>query len=163
MKEQLSSNIEDYLETIVMLKHKSKVVRVKDIAKKMRVTMPSVHSALCTLKNQKLVNHEKYGYVELTEKGEILGNKIYDIHKRLTDFFVNVLNIDPVTAETDACKLEHGISCQTLERLTTFIEFLKYYQTRKKDNLIKKFFKFQKEKNEDRFNTVKRKRKRYNS
>ncbi|MCM8786541.1 MAG: metal-dependent transcriptional regulator [Candidatus Omnitrophica bacterium] len=142
MKGQLSSNIEDYLETIVILSNQNKAVRVKDIAKKMDVTMPSVHSALCILKAQKLINHQKYGYVELTEKGQIIGSKIYRVHKKLTEFLTEVLNIDDKVAEKDACELEHCISSKTLEKLVAFLEFLKVHQSSKNQNLICGFVKF---------------------
>jgi len=137
MKTQLTSNIEDYLEAIVMLSNENKTVRVKDISKKMNVSMPSVHSALHTLKDQKLINHEKYGYVELTEKGEIVGNKIYEIHKKLTEFLTEILNIEYKIAEIDACKIEHCISSSTLEKLVAFLEFLKTDSAYR--NLLKNF------------------------
>jgi DtxR family Mn-dependent transcriptional regulator len=35
-----------------------------------------------------------------------------------------VLNINPKTAEGDACKLEHSISPETFDRLTKLIEFV---------------------------------------
>ena len=44
--EQLSNSMEDYLEAISALKQKKKYVRVKDIAKEMKVRMPSVTGAL---------------------------------------------------------------------------------------------------------------------
>lgn len=147
MENQLSPNIEDYLETIVMLSNENKAVRVKDIARKMEVSMPSVHSALCVLKNQKLINHERYGYVELTEKGEIIGNKIYSTHKKLTEFLTKVLNIENTIAETDACKLEHIISSQTLRKLIAFLEFLEMYRGSRNKDLISKFVQFMKRRN----------------
>ena len=45
------------------------MVRIKDIAKRMDVKMPTVSSMLKTLKNKGLVNYEKYKYVELTKDG----------------------------------------------------------------------------------------------
>ena len=68
MGNKLSSNIEDYLEVIATLGSRNKIVRVKDISQEMGVSMPSVHSALHVLKDEGLINHEKYGYVELTKK-----------------------------------------------------------------------------------------------
>ncbi len=143
MRNHLSSNIEDYLETIVILSNENKAVRVKDISKKLEVSMPSVHSALHVLKEQKLINHEKYGYVELTKKGKMLGEKIYEVHKKLTEFLNKVLNIDTKIAELDACRLEHGVSPQTIERLILFLEFL---NTNQNSKLISEFIKFIKKK-----------------
>ena len=48
----LTSNMEDYIETISILSRHNKVVRVKDIAKKLGIKMPSVTAALIKLKEK---------------------------------------------------------------------------------------------------------------
>ena len=65
----LTSVMEDYLEAIFDLDKQKKVVRVKDIAKRLNVKMPTVTSMLKTLSKRELVHYEKYEYVEPTEKG----------------------------------------------------------------------------------------------
>ena len=62
----LSSTIEDYLETILNLEKDKKIVRVKGIALKMNVKMPTFTSMLNNLVERGLINHEKHEYVELT-------------------------------------------------------------------------------------------------
>jgi len=121
---KLSSNIEDYLETIIMLHRKNKVVRTGDISRKMGVSMPSVCSAVKVLSEKGLVNHEKYGYIEPTKEGKISGGKIYDSHKILIRFLKEILNTDARTAEEDACRIEHGISGNTVKRLIAFVKFV---------------------------------------
>ena len=71
---QLSSNMEDYMEVIAVLKKRNSVARVRDIGKLMKVKTSSVTSALNVLSKRDLVNHERYGYVDLTENGEKLAN-----------------------------------------------------------------------------------------
>lgn len=121
---KLTSHIEDYLETIIMLQKKKRVVRVRDISRKMGLSMPSVCAAIKVLSQKRLVNHEKYGYVELTRQGENLGERIYDSHKILIKFLKKILNTDLKTAESDACKIEHGISANTVRRLIAFVKFV---------------------------------------
>ena len=121
---KLTSNIEDYLETIIMLHRKNRIVRARDISRKMEVSMPSVCAAVKVLSKKGLVNHEKYGYVELTNQGEILGERIYDSHKILIKFLKEILGADWTTAERDACKIEHGISGNTVKRLIAFVKFV---------------------------------------
>ncbi|MEE9316147.1 MAG: metal-dependent transcriptional regulator [bacterium] len=121
---KLTSHIEDYLETIIMLHKKKRVVRVRDISRKMGLSMPSVCAAIKVLSKNGLVNHEKYGYIELTKQGENLGERIYDSHKILIKFLKEILNTDPKTAEQDACKIEHGISGNTVKRLIAFVKFI---------------------------------------
>jgi len=121
---KLTSNIEDYLETIIMLQRKNKVVRARDISRKMGVSMPSVCAAVKVLSEKGLVNHEKYGYIDLTREGKISGGKIYDSHKILIRFLKDILNTDARTAEKDACKIEHGMSGNTVKRLIAFVKFV---------------------------------------
>lgn len=124
----LTPTMEDYLETIITLEATKKAVRVKDIAKALKVKMPSVTSALGKLAEKNLVNHEKYGYVELTNRGKKVASEIYRRHEILFSFLSETLNIEPEIAEKDACQIEHVISPTTLERLVKFIEFVEEQQ-----------------------------------
>lgn len=121
----LTDSMEDYLEVISILGQNKKYVRVKDIAKEMKVKMPSVTSALKTLAEKNLVRHEKYEYVELTEQGHIIANEIKSRHNLLVKFLTEILKIDPDIAEKDACGIEHSVSPITVERLIKLIESLK--------------------------------------
>ena len=123
MSSALTPNMEDYLETIMILEATKKAVRIKDIAKALKVKMPSVTTTIERLTEKELVNHEKYGYVELTYAGEEIASEVYRRHKMLFKFLSETLRIDSQTAEKDACEMEHVISPQTLERLGQFIQF----------------------------------------
>ena len=120
----LSSTMEDYLETVLNLEKDKKFVRVKDIAQKMDVKLPTVTSMLNNLVERGLINHEKYEYVELTKKGNRIAKDVYRRHVIFRDFLTGILNIDPKTAEEDACKMEHVVSPVTLERFVKFMEFV---------------------------------------
>jgi DtxR family Mn-dependent transcriptional regulator len=85
--------------------------------------MPSVTSALKKLSGEGLVRHEPYGYIELTSRGDKAAKDVVGRHKALSCFFSQALDIDPGTAEEDACKIEHVISRLSLERLTKFLQF----------------------------------------
>ena len=68
-KEELSASIEDYLEAIGHLEKQNRVARVKDIAERLNVQMPSVTGALKVLRGKGLVNYERNSYITLTEDG----------------------------------------------------------------------------------------------
>ena len=120
----LTKSMEDYLEAISILDENKKYVRVKDIARYMKVKMPSVTGALKLLARKNLVNHERYEYVELTDQGIIIAQEIRRRHDAVLKFLTEVLKIDPETAEEDACGIEHAISTATLDRLLKMIECL---------------------------------------
>jgi DtxR family Mn-dependent transcriptional regulator len=119
-----TASMEDYLEAIATLRDEGKMVRVKHISEVLNVKMPSVTSALKKLSREGLVRHRPYGDIELTPQGEEAARDVMSRHKALSCFFSQALDIDPITAEEDACKIEHVISPLSLERLTKLLEFI---------------------------------------
>ena len=59
----LSENLENYLETILVLQNENTVARVKDIAEKLGVLSGTVTSALRTLSDKKLINYKPYSFI----------------------------------------------------------------------------------------------------
>jgi DtxR family Mn-dependent transcriptional regulator len=121
---KLSENAEDCLEAIYVIGKSKKVVRVKNIAKHLNTKMASVVVGLKSLAERGLVEHEHYGYVELTLAGEEIAKKILYRHKLLFKFFREVLALPLDIAEIDACRIEHYLSDEGLERVLKFIEFI---------------------------------------
>lgn len=121
----LTASMEDYLETIWLIKKKVGVVRVRDIAKARGVALPSVNSALKNLSKYLLVKHDRYEFVELTPKGILAAQKIHDRHLVLSRFLEEVLGVEKKTAEEDACRIEHTLSSKSLERLIKFMDFIR--------------------------------------
>lgn len=120
----LTAVMEDYLEAIFDIGQDKSFVRVKDIAQRMNVTMPSVTSMLKTLNDKGLVHYEKYEYVELTKAGRGVGGEMRRRHNILRRFMTEVLKIDFAIADDDACKMEHALSIGTLDSLTDFMKFI---------------------------------------
>ncbi len=124
MTKEITPTMQDYLETIGQLGSEEQVVRVKNIARELHVKMPSVTEALKTLARDGLIRHEKYGYVQLTQKGKSIAEEIYSRHQTLFKFLNEILGIDPRTADVDACRMEHTISSTALKKLIEFIKTL---------------------------------------
>jgi len=120
----LTANMEDYLEAIDAIQKKKKIVRVRDIAKYLKVKMPSVSGALKGLVKKNLVNHESYEYVELTSQGRQIAQEVARKHEILHRFLVEILGLDKKNAQIEACNMEHAIGEKALERLVRFIEFV---------------------------------------
>ncbi|HQF08094.1 MAG TPA: metal-dependent transcriptional regulator [Spirochaetota bacterium] len=121
----LTPHMEDYIEAIVMLSATNRVVRVKDIAGKLNIKMPSVSAALAKLKEMDLIDYEKYGYVELTEKGQDLAGRVLKRHNCLIDFFSTVLQVEREAADCEACKVEHDLAPETCSQIHKFLDFYK--------------------------------------
>jgi len=122
MTETLTSSMENYLETIKNLETDKGVVRVKNVAQELKVKMSSVSGALETLAKERLISHEKYGYIQLTDQGKRLAEAICSRHRTLFRFLTEVLGVDPKTADEDACKMEHAVSPMVLEKLVELVE-----------------------------------------
>ena len=116
--------MEDYLESIIMLNQEGKVVRVTQISKALGVKKPSVTSALKKLSKEELVEHERYGYVKLTDEGKKIAEDVFRRHETLRHFLAEILGVDAKMAAEDACKMEHAVSPATLERLAKFVDFV---------------------------------------
>ena len=117
--------MEQYLEVIGRLEHQKEVVRVKDIASEMEVTMPSVTAALKTLVAEGLVAHSPYEHVRLTGAGKAIAEQIQRRHDTLFQFLTEVLCVPVHEAERDACGMEHVVGAHTLNCLLEFLEFVK--------------------------------------
>jgi len=124
MATKQTASMEDYLEAIVILAEEDKPVSVTEIAKALGVTKPSVTSALAKLSEAGLVRHEKYGKVVLTSEGGRLAQNVYQRHRTLHQFLVEILKVDSTVAEEDACRMEHSLSATSLNRLAKFLEFV---------------------------------------
>ena len=120
----LSSHMEDYIEAIAVLSQHNKVVRVKDIAALLKIKMPSVTAALDKLKELGLIDYEKYGYIELTESGNIISDRVISKHLCLKEFFSKILNLSEEQAEAEACKIEHHITPETCKRIHKLLVYI---------------------------------------
>jgi len=129
----LSPHMEDYIETIAILSDSSRVVRVKDIAAHLKIKMPSVTSALNKLKELGLIDYEKYGFIELTNKGSIISNRVLSRHLCLKEFFSRVLNLPADQSETEACKIEHHISPEACKRIHKLLIYINSSETKKNE------------------------------
>lgn len=112
---------EDYLETIYLLTQKNPFVRSVDIANELGYTKPSISRAMRILREEGLVTVAEDGQVKLTKAGKARAVAVYERHTLITDFFEQYLGVNPVTAEKDACKIEHVISEETYLRLRAYM------------------------------------------
>lgn len=112
----------DYLETIYLLSLRNDTVGVSQVAAERGVTIPTARSAIRRLKQSGYVRQERYGKVVLTPKGRSEAAGVYRTHTMLFRFLHDVLAVDPETADAEACRLEHGLSDDTLRRLVRFLD-----------------------------------------
>jgi len=123
-KSPLSESLEDYLEIIFDLEKTHKVARAKDIAERMGVQSAAVTGALKSLVEKELIHYAPYRFITLTEKGTRIAREITRRHDILKDFLFRVLQMDAEKSDAAACRMEHAMDAQTINKLLKFIEFI---------------------------------------
>ncbi|MFW5913127.1 MAG: metal-dependent transcriptional regulator [Candidatus Hadarchaeota archaeon] len=121
-REKMSSSVEDYLEAVYLLVEEKDEVGTSDIASFLGVKLPSVTEMLRKLREKDLINYEKYGKITLTPTGKRMGEKISQRHEDLVSF-LKFLGVDEDSAQLDACKVEHVVGQNTMEKLRKFLKF----------------------------------------
>jgi DtxR family Mn-dependent transcriptional regulator len=120
----LSASLEDYLEAIFHIVREKSAARPKDISTYLEVGNSSVTGALKALAARELVNYAPYDVVTLTPSGEKAARDVVRRHESLREFFIKVLAADNRLAEEAACKMEHEIPPELVDRCIRFVEFI---------------------------------------
>lgn len=120
----VSASLEDYLEAIFHIAAAKQAARPKDIAERLRVNNSSVTGALKLLSEKGLVNYAPYDLVTLTGAGRSVAEDVIRRHEALRDFFANVLAVSRAEAEDAACKMEHCVTRNILDRFIDFTAFV---------------------------------------
>ena len=116
----LQESGEMYLETIYVLSQEHPNVRAVDIGEELGYSRPSVSRAMHVLKEEGLVKTDDYGFVKLTEAGNVLAKRIYERHTVLTQVLLD-LGVEEKIASEDACRLEHYISDETFDAIKAHV------------------------------------------
>ena len=99
-----------------MLTQRMGKVRSIDVVNELGYTKASVSIAMKKLRENGYIAVDGEGNLTLLEPGREIAERIYGRHRLLTHFFMQ-LGVDEKTAAEDACKAEHILSEQTLEKI----------------------------------------------
>ena len=120
----LQESGEMYLESIYVLLKEKKHVRSIDVVEYMNFSKPSVSRAIGLLKKGGFVTVSEDGYLELTDIGAEVSQKIYERHKIITAFLTKI-GVSEEAASADACKIEHVISDESFDAIKKITEMQK--------------------------------------
>ena len=117
---------EDYLESIYRLALEGADgdggVRSVDVAERLGVSKASVNKAVSVLRDLGMVEQSRYGRVTLTPEGEAYAVRVWSAHRTLRAFLEGELGVAHEVADEEACLMEHVLSADTLNRLTTYLD-----------------------------------------
>ncbi len=121
--EKLSASLEDYLEVIYNSIKYNDTVKAVDIARELNVSRASVTEALNKLSTKGLINYGRYQTITITDMGMKIAQDVVNRHSSLSSFFENILGASRQEAEENACRIEHIISAELLDRIEVYVKF----------------------------------------
>ena len=117
----IHESAEDYLESILVLQRRLGQVRSIDIVNELGYSKPSVSIAMKKLRENGYISMSPDGLITLNESGAEIAQRVYGRHTTITRLFT-LMGVNPDTAAEDACKVEHDLSEETIQKIREFIE-----------------------------------------
>ena len=119
---QLSEAMEDYLEAIYHISvEEGGGVKPGLISSRLGVHKSTVTIALRQLDSLKLISYSPYQEVHLTVEGFKHAESVIKRHKVFYHFLKDVLEIDHELAEHTACRLEHALPAEIVDRFVDYV------------------------------------------
>lgn len=112
----LTPALEDYIETIFLLQEKDPLVKVRDIATRLGVTMASVTGGMRKLAAMEYIKYEKRHNVQLTDTGRQVAMEVYRRHEEMFSFYSDILGVNESASRDSACKVEHYLDSAIIEK-----------------------------------------------
>ncbi|MBR1616913.1 metal-dependent transcriptional regulator, partial [bacterium] len=112
----LTSGLQDYLEVIYNKISNSEQVKAIDIANIFNVSRPSVSEALFRLSKMELIKYEPRKPIQITKLGVKEAKKVTKKHAILFEFFNQVLGLKEEISNSNACKIEHVIDDEIIQK-----------------------------------------------
>ncbi len=116
----LSPAMEDYLEMICRLLSENEVVRINELSEKLNVKPSSASKMVRTLRDLGYLKFHSYGYIGITEKGQIEGDYLLYRHKVLHSFLCMLNGTDNELEQVE--KIEHFINRNTVDNIQNLMK-----------------------------------------
>ena len=117
---------EDYLKVIMELGGDKQLVNNKQIGQALSVSAASVTEMSVKLLKDGLISHIPYQGVQITEKGQLIANKLIRKHRLWEVFLSEKLDFNWDEVHEEAELLEHVSSDRLVDRLDAYLGFPKY-------------------------------------
>jgi len=118
----LTPSMEDYLEMAYRLTLEKGYTRIGDLAEALHVQPSSASKMVQKLTDLGYVRFEKYGLIQLTTKGNDLGEYLLKRHQIIEKLLIQIGVSDNLLEQTE--KIEHNLSENTLEKIENLVQFL---------------------------------------
>ena len=113
--------LENYLETILVLTRQKAGVHAVDICAELGFSRPTVSEALKNLKLRGYVEVDEDHHITLASAGREIAVGMLDRHNTLSRMLM-LIGVSEETAISDACKIEHDLSDETIECIKKYFK-----------------------------------------
>nr|WP_319218876.1 metal-dependent transcriptional regulator [uncultured Trichococcus sp.] len=117
---------EDYLKVIMELGGDKQLVNNKQIGKALSVSAASVTEMSVKLLKDGLISHIPYQGVQITDKGQLIANKLIRKHRLWEVFLSEKLDFNWDEVHEEAELLEHVSSDRLIDKLDAYLGFPKF-------------------------------------
>ena len=126
----LTSALEDYMEMIYRRIQRDGYIKVNALASELNVKPSSASKMIVKLTQTGLINYEKYGMIQLTEKGREMGRYLLWRHEVVNRFFELITQSKSAAIFAETEMTEHLLSKQTVECLEKLVRYFDRDQDR---------------------------------
>jgi Mn-dependent DtxR family transcriptional regulator len=132
---QLTPSMEDYLEMIYRNCFQEGYARIHQLSEQLNVRASSATKIVQKLARWGFLDYQKYGIIQLTDKGETAGAFLLYRHQVIEEFLKKIGVEEMVLKDTEM--IEHHISKELFESMELFNMFFE-----KNPHIIESFFQF---------------------
>ena len=122
MTEEVTSQTEEFLESIYRLQERDGAARTSELVKMLNIVPGTVTNTVERLEKRGLVRHEVYRGVKLTEEGRAIALQVLRRHRLSERLLSDVLKMKWDQIHEAACQLEHGITEEVAENIEKLLE-----------------------------------------
>jgi len=113
---------EDYLEAILIHTGRySDPPSAQDLSEALHINEGEVSTHMGELADMGDIRLRDDGRIMLTDQGTATGKQIIKKHETLQSFLSEILGMDRSSASDEACRIEHAVSDETIDRLGVYL------------------------------------------
>ncbi len=132
---KLTPTVMSYISSIYSLIETDGVARISDIAKLKNVSYASVTNAVKKLVELGVVDHKRYGFVKLTQRGLKIAQMLKSGESRIKYFFIYVVGLPEKKAQQIASLMVYDLDADTRRKLRKFYSILIDFSDKKTKEL----------------------------
>jgi DtxR family transcriptional regulator, Mn-dependent transcriptional regulator len=122
-QKQMTASMEDYLEMIYRLSLEDGYIRTNQLADRLNVQAPSVTKVVQKLTSLGLLDYQKYGLIQLTDKGKAMGHFLLNRHLVIENF-LRIIGVEDEFILKDTEMIEHHLSPNAVEKIRLLYQFM---------------------------------------